>query len=205
MGDCWIIAALTSIVANDPQAIKNSIKISDDEKKVTVSLFRCVRNECLPGKDSSSWEYRYRPGSKINITLDLTSLPVEYCKGKALWVQIIEKAMAIYLYKGYGPDNLKTKFKQINKTEGDPKINIPQILSGYVSPVVTVAITGNNASSIESVPYNKEDLKNKRRKTERDESDEVGPKNKRRKTKSDKSDEVGPKNKRRKTKRGESV
>ncbi|MGN1043662.1 MAG: leucine-rich repeat protein [Acutalibacteraceae bacterium] len=217
VGGCWIIAALTSIVANDPQAIKKSIKISDDEKKVTVSLFRCVLDECVPDKDSSSWEYRYRPGSKINITLDLTSLPVEYGRGKALWVQIIEKAMAIYLYKGYGPDNSKTKFKQINKTEGDPKINIPQMLSGYVSPVVTVAITGNNAFSTESVPHNKEDLKNKKqesdksdevglenKKRERDDSDKVGSKNKRRKTKRDESDEVGPKNKRRKTKRDKS-
>ena len=108
IGDCWLISALASIVANDKEAIKNAIQIDNEKNTVTVSLFRCMLKD-VKENSLKKVKLKYCRGSKVNITMDKTVLSFGTDDNSALWVKIIEKAMSIYLYKGYGLYNLKTK------------------------------------------------------------------------------------------------
>lgn len=153
IADCWLISALASIVANDKEAIKNAIKIDNKENTVTVSLFRCVR-KIEKGNSLKKVKWKYCRGSKVNITMDKTVLSFGIDDNIALWVKIIEKAMSIYLYKGYGPYNCKTKIdtnttaksgrrdKSGEKFRSGQGVRIVETLDRNRSAVAMVAITG---------------------------------------------------------------
>lgn len=139
-GDCYFVSVLSGLAKNDPEAIKacfpdypkNNDKTEIDKfnnsKKVKVRLFKVKRNRL----DVSP------AGGTVMVVLDKSTIENPIFGNKnALWVQLLEKAWAVYRKKGFDPD--KGSLPKGSKVK-------TKILDGGWMKYAITALTGKKAT-----------------------------------------------------------
>ena len=118
MGDCYFLAAISSVVSSNPEAIKSSMK--DEGDTVVVRLYHPIKDD--QGQETYEPKY-YRVEKSVPMAEDGRDL---FAAG-SLWVQMLEKA---YTASGLSVDeSIKKSDEYKNREQGI--LHYDEIEGGY--------------------------------------------------------------------------
>lgn len=163
IGDCWLLAVLSSIAAANPEIIRDCMVDDPENNCVIVKLYE-VKDLAMT-KSNGEAQINIEPVSRVNIKVERSISKFKGLRGPffkclgfsdsffdmhALWVRIMEKAIATYLEKCLGNGKKHQSFSNIlegSSTQSDIMSNMFQFQNyedartGCIMSAITGTIT----------------------------------------------------------------